>query len=53
MLGYSLTMSNNVVIVSGGQQRDSDICVCVCVHRRVSMFPQIPLPPEGHTYFSP
>ena len=24
-------MSNHVVIVSGGQQRDSDICVCVCV----------------------
>ena len=38
MLGYSLTMINNVVIVSGGQQRDSAIymcvcmCVCVCMH---------------------
>ena len=31
MLGYSLTMINNVVIISGGQQRDSAICVCVCV----------------------
>ena len=31
-------MVNNVVIVSGGQPRDSDI------HTHVSIFPQTPLP---------
>ena len=53
MLGYSLTMINNVVIVSGGQQRDSAIYMCVCMCVCVSILPQTPLPPEGHTYFSP